>query len=161
MFAALCSKNMKYSACDYNVLSYLLDRNEISYKELIAWSYDQYTDEGIDPFIEKISLTSDLQEVIELIANEYEVYSEPEAKFLLGEAADKYFCNKINLQQAINKYLFDIDDGLLKTEKSDLYLAEDYYGWHDTPDIEAEKIALPIFKKYRPFYASKASKFKA
>jgi len=51
---------MKFSAEDYNVLSYVLKNNFMSHEQAFTWTYTQYSDQGVDPFIEKLSLASDV-----------------------------------------------------------------------------------------------------
>ena len=46
----------------------MLEKNRFTYSEVIDWAYSQYSDQGIDPFIEKIGLALDKEEIIELIA---------------------------------------------------------------------------------------------
>lgn len=151
---------MSYSASDYNILSYLLKHNLMSYDSAIAWAYAQYTDDGIDSFIEKISLAVDVAEMAELISNEFQVCGEPGGEFLVGETATMYFTNQISLNAAINRVLFDLDVDLPEKERTELYIAEDYYGWHGRPDHEALKHVLPIFERFKPVYESMVGKFK-
>ncbi|MCQ3829366.1 hypothetical protein HXX02_07900 [Microbulbifer elongatus] len=150
---------MKHSADEYNVLSYLLKKNAISYGKVIEWAYSQYTDEGVDPFVEKISLASDLSEIIEMISNEFQVYGEPGQKFLAGEAASKYSSEQISLYDAVARILFDLDLELPEEERQELYIAEDYFGWHNHAEEEAVKHVQPIFCKYRPIYEHAVAKF--
>ncbi|WP_226647323.1 hypothetical protein [Microbulbifer variabilis] len=150
---------MKYSAAEYNVLSYLLKKNVMSYEKAIEWAYSQYTDEGADPFIEKISLASDVSEMLELISNDFQVYGEPSQDFLVGEAASKYSKGQLTLYDAIQRILFDLDLELPEEDQQELYIAEDYFGWHDQAEKEAVKHVLPIFSKYRPVFESAVAKF--
>jgi hypothetical protein len=150
---------MKFAADDYNILYYLLRENSLSYDRAIEWAYSQFTDDGIDPFIEKISLATDVAEILELISNQYQVYGEPSAEFLVGEAATKFFTNQITLNEALNKVLYYIDVELPEEAKTELYIAEDYFDWHEHQETEAIKHALPVFNKYSPIYESFVSKF--
>lgn len=150
---------MKHSATEYNVLGYLLKKNIMPYEKAIEWAYSQYTDEGVDPFIERISLASDVSEILELISNEYQVYGEPSQDFLAGEAASKYSKEQLSIYDAITRILFDLDLELPKEEQQELYIAEDYFGWHDNAEKEAAKHALPIFNKYRPIYEHAVAQF--
>ena len=59
---------MNFSSHEFNILSYMLEKNRFTYSEVIDWAYSQYSDQGIDPFIEKIGLALDKEEIIELIA---------------------------------------------------------------------------------------------
>ena len=152
---------MKYNSEDYNVLSYLLGKNTLSYEDVIRWAYSQFNSSGVDPFIEKISLASDVREIIELISNEYQVYGEPCGEFLLGEIADKYLNGQININSVIHSILYVSDIELEKEEERALYIADDYFGWHDKAEYEAKKLANPILNKYRPSYICLASKFQA
>lgn len=150
---------MKFSADDYNVLSYVLKKNFMSYDQAIAWAYAQFTDQGIDPFVEKVSLASDVVEIIELISNTYQVYGEPSKGFLAGEAAKAFSENTLSLYAAISRILFDLDLELPEHERQELYIAEDYFGWHDSAESKAIVHALPLFDKYRPLYEHAVAKF--
>jgi hypothetical protein len=150
---------MEYSSSDYNILSYLLFKNQMSFNEAIDWAYRQFKADGVDPFIEKISLASDKPEIIELINNEYQVSGIPSPEYLLGEVADKYLSNQITLLEAIQAVLFDLDVDLTEKERSNLYIAEDYFGWDNDAEANALLLALPIFKKYLPDYKSAIFKF--
>lgn len=131
----------------------------MSYEKAIEWAYSQYTDEGGDPFIEKISLASDVSEIIELICNNFQVYGETTQDFLAGEAASKYSKERLSLYNAIARILFDLDLELPKEELQELYIAEDYFGWHDHAEKEAARHVLPIFNKYRPIYEYAVEQF--
>ena len=78
---------MTYTSSDYNILGYLLKKNSISYSQATEWAYSKYTDNGIDPFIEKIGFALDKEDILELIEYEHQVYGEPEPAFLVGEVA--------------------------------------------------------------------------
>jgi len=116
---------MKHSADEFNVLSYLLKKNVISYEKAIEWVYSQYTDEGGDPFVEKITLASDVSEILEMISKEFQVHGEPGQEFLAGEAASKYSNEQISLYDALARILFDLDLELSEEECQELYIAED------------------------------------
>ena len=150
---------MKFSADDYNVLSYVLKQKFMSYDQAIAWAYAQYTDDGIDPFVEKVSLASDVAEIVELISNTYQVYGEPSKEFLAGEAAKAYSDKKLSLHAAISRILFDLDLELPECERQELYVAEDYFGWHDSAETKAIVHAMPLFDRYRPIYEHAVAKF--
>ncbi len=150
---------MKFSAEDYNVLSYVLKKNFISYEQAVAWTYAQYTDHGIDPFIEKLSLASDVSEMIELISNTYQVYGEPSNEFLAGEVAKAYSEENLSLYATISRILFDLDLALPEKEKRELYIAEDYFGWHHFAESQAIVHALPLLDKYRLIYEHAVAKF--
>ena len=152
---------MKYSPEDYNFLVYLLTKNTISYKEIVDWSYTQYTDEGIDPFIEKIVLSSDLDEVVELIQDTYCVYGEVDDEILLGEIGYKYHRGDLHMGQAARVVLYDLDVKLSKEDKSNLYIADDYFDWHSTPEKVAAETVNNFFDSYRPTYETLLSKFRA
>lgn len=150
---------MKFSAEDYNVLSYVLKKNFISYEQAIAWAYAQYTDHGLDPFIEKLSLASDVAEMIELISSIYQVYGEPSNEFLAGEVAKAYSEEKLSLYVTISRILFDLDLELPEEERQELYIAEDYFGWHDSAESQAIVHAQPLLDKYRLIYENAVAKF--
>ncbi len=150
---------MKYSAEDFNILCYLLTQTEVSYESAVAWANSQYTDEGIDPFIEKIALASDVSDIVELIVSEYQVSGEPSGEFLLGEAAAKYEQGKLALGDALKRALYYMNAELPEDDLAVLYEAEDYFDWHDNPEAEAIKLAKPIFDKYMPLYERALARF--
>lgn len=150
---------MRFSTDDYNVLSYVLKKNFMSFEQAITWAYDQYTDRGVDPFIEKITLASDSAEIIELISSAYQVYGEPSSEFLAGETAKEYLEGKLSLYSAISRILFDLDLELPEDERQELYIAEDYFGWHDSAGSQASEHVTPLFDKYRPIYEHATAKF--
>lgn len=133
----------------------------MTYQEAIDWAYSKYTDSEIDPFIEKLSLATDVPEILELISNEYQVYGEPDINFLVGEVSHLYKSGKLSLYEAIHKVLFRLDVELSEGDSQNMYIAEDLFGWHKTPDAEAIKYVDPIFNKYAPYYQSAISKLSA
>ncbi|WP_020406258.1 hypothetical protein [Hahella ganghwensis] len=149
---------MKLTAADYNILSYLLKTNKMSHEQAIQWACSQYSDEGIDPFIEKLSLASDVAEILGLISDAFHVYGEPDQKFLAGEAANDYFDGNLALYKAISRLLFDL--ALAREELQPLYIAEDLFEWHDDAESEAKKHALPLFNRYRAEYLYSVGKFR-
>ncbi len=150
---------MKFGAEDYNVLSCVLKKNLMSYERAIAWAYTQYTDQGIDPFVEKLSSASDVAEMIESIRNAYQAYGEPSNEFLAGEAAKEYSDGRLSLYAAITRILFELDLELPEEERQELYIAEDYFSWHDSAESQAIVHAKPLFDKYRPIYENAVAKF--
>ena len=150
---------MTYSLNEYNILSYLLKTNSISYNQVIEWAYTNYTDQGIDPFIEKIGLAIDKEDILELIGNEYQVYGEPMPEFLIGEIAKQFSISQLTLEQAVRKILYRLDVDLPKEEEQKFYIADDYYEWHENPDQEAEKQVVPIMEKHQSTYEREIAKF--
>ncbi len=150
---------MIYTPSDYNILSYLLKKNSISYNQAIEWAYSKYTDEGIDPFIEKVGLAIDKEDILELIGNEYQVYGDPQPEFLIGEIAKQYSKSELSLEQAIRRILYRLDVVLPKEDEQEFYIADDYYDWHENPDIEAEKHVLSIMQKHQSTYEKEVAKF--
>ena len=155
----LCVFGMTYTFSDYNILSYLLKKNRITYSQAIEWAYSKYTDDGIDPFIEKIGLAIDKEDILELIGNEYQVYGDPQPEFLIGEIAKQYSMSELTLEQAVRRILYRLDVDLPKDEEQKFYIADDYYDWHDSPDIEAEKHVVPIMQKHQSTYEKEVAKF--
>jgi len=150
---------MKFSSIDYNILSYVLKNNFMSYRLAIDWAYRQYTDQGIDPFIEKISQAGDVSEIRELISNEHQVYGEPSNEFLAGETAKAYAQNQLSLHIAISRILYDLDLSLPEEERQELYIAEDYFGWHDDAENKSFEHVKPLFNKYSTAYENAIAKF--
>ena len=143
---------MELRAPEYNILSYLVQTNAMSYEQTIEWAYSQYTNKGVDPFIEKLSLAYDASELLQLISNEFQVYGEPSQDFLAGEAVRKYKRDEIKLCEAISRLLFDLDLGLSEEELQELYIAEDYFGWHERPERAAWNHVRDIFNKSHSIY---------
>ena len=104
-------------------------------------------------------MASDVSEMLELIRNEFQVYGEPSQDFLAGEAASQYSKEQLSLYDAIARIIFDLDLELPEEDRQELYIAEDYFGWHNQAEIEAEKHVLPIFSKYRLIYEHAVVRF--
>ena len=141
---------MKLSASDYNNLSYLLKKNALSHNDIVEWAYSNFTEDGVDKTLERISLTDNSRELTDLISEVFHVYGEPTSEFLAGEAAIGFFDGSCSMYDAICRLLFDLD--LEEDETKRLYIAEDYFGWHNFPEVKAIKIAKPIFLKYGAAY---------
>ncbi len=137
----------------------MLRKNRFTYSQVIDWAYSQYSDHGIDPFIEKIGLALDKEDIVELISNEFQVYGEPRPEFLTGEVVKRYESNELSLCEALRIILYDLDIELMKAKKTELYIAEDYYDWHESPDEKAKTHVEPIFKEYLPVYENEIAKF--
>jgi len=125
---------MNFSSHEFNILSYMLRKNRFTYRQVIDWAYSQYSDQGIDPFVEKIGLALDKEEIIELISNQFQVSGEPMPRFLAGEIVNRYKTNELSLCEALREILYGLDIDLAKIEETELYIAEDYYDWHESPD---------------------------
>jgi len=52
------------------VLLHLIRRGTKSFDEVTQWALNQYTNEGIDPVIEKIGIAYNEEDVIEIILDE-------------------------------------------------------------------------------------------
>ena len=105
---------------DYRVLEHLLYRRLMTYESTINWAFSQYTDDGIDPVIEKIGLAIDLDEIFSLI-NDYSQISEHEVittRFLLGEA--RAFYENPELKNRYQEPAYDLTNRYI--EESDLHL---------------------------------------
>ncbi|MGF1741914.1 hypothetical protein L4C34_12705 [Vibrio profundum] len=143
---------------DYNILSYFLRKNIVSYDQVISWAFAQHGWEASECFIEKVSVSLDANEVIDLIGDTYQVYGKPSNEFLIGEIANKYSDDKCSLYAAISHLLFDLDFGLSEREREELYLADDYFSWHDSAELKAKEHALPILHKYLSIYTLAVSR---
>lgn len=150
---------MEYSSEDYNILKYLMGTNKMPYNEVIEWAYAQYTEEGVDDFIEKITLCPDAEDLHYLLASEQHVNGVPSDEFLKGEIISMYKSHKINLGELINRFLYHEDFQFPKEEESQLYLADDYFDWHENPDKVAKPLVELIFARYLPEYEKYAKKF--
>ena len=150
---------MILSAEDYNVLSYLLKHKSISYEQAIAWVYTQFTDDDSSSFLEACSLALSPAEMVKIISQTHQVYGEPSHEFLAGEVAKQYSEGRLSLHAAISQMLFDLDLALSKEERQALYIAEDYFGWHDAAASQATEHVTPLFDRYRPIYEAAVAKF--
>ena len=150
---------MILSAEDYNVLSYLLKHNAMAYEQAIAWVYTQFAKDDSTPFLEAFSLALSPAEMVKIISQTYQVYGEPSDEFLAGEIAKQYFEGKLSLHSAISQMLFDLDLALSKEERQALYIAEDYFSWHEAAASQAIEHVMPLFDRYRPIYEAAVAKF--
>lgn len=140
----------------------MIDRNIVSVKEGVEWGYSLYTDEGAPEWVEKLVLSEDKYEFIDILKLKFKLDGHLTFEQKAGEVAFRYKTGEINLYTAINELLFDLypDDKELEKEKSKLYLAEDYYGWEDNidPDIKALEEAGEIIDKYHQAYITSYEK---
>ena len=150
---------MKLHASEYNIFCYLLETNTISHARAVEWAYNQYHNEGVEPFIERIALTTDSAEIRELISNTFQVYGTPEKEFLSGEVVEKFYSKRLSLYEAMARILFDLRPEMAKEDEQKLYIAEDYFGWHRNAEEEALKVVQEIFKKYHTIYTNAVSTF--
>ena len=143
---------------EINLFAHLVKDNYISLEQAINWCYKQYTETGAPHWIEALTLTTDKSEFLEIISTKFDLYGELSFDFMAGEAVYKYKKGEVDLYQTISFLLFDlfIEEENSK-EKSDLYLAEDYYGWHKAPDAEALKVISKTFEKYYLIYNNSRS----
>ena len=149
---------MKYTDTDNNLLAHLIECNNFTYERATEWACTQYTDNGIEPWIEKIVLANDASEILEILRENFEISIDKYTDLKAGRVAVEYFDQKINLQTAIHRLLHgDLIEN--KNEKSDLYVAEEYFNWHENPEKQAIKIVKPILKKYLSLYENSYCKF--
>jgi len=152
---------MKLTHDDLNLFSALIENNSISVKDAIDWGYSQYTNEGAPNWLENFVLSGDKFELLDILKNEFNVYGELTLEQQIGEVIHRYLTNRINLHQAINELLYDVYpyDDATKKEKSELYIADDFFDWHETPEKEALKTISFIFDKYYPKFAESYNNF--
>jgi len=126
-------------ARDYRVLEHLIYRGFMTYESTITWAFNQYTDDGIDPIVEKIGLAIDLDEILSLI-NDYSKISKHEVittQFLLGEARAFYENPKLRgrYQEPVydvkDRYVEEYDIHLPFSERSTLLSITNYFGDYD------------------------------
>ena len=143
---------MNYTSKEYNFLLYVMSKNIMTYQEVLEWSYTQYTDDGIDPFIEKIVLSSDSEEVFQLVRNTFQVYGEISEELQIGEVASNFSNGKISLCKAVREILFGLDVELNKKDQELLYLADHLYDCYgnesDAIENEVENVLKPYALKY-------------
>jgi len=152
---------MVYNKNDINLLASFVRRNIVTANEVNDWCYSQYTDEGAPEWIEKMALATDRQEILDIISAEFGVYGELKFEYQVGEIVYEYKNGLLTLHQAIYALLYDVypDDETLKSEKSKLYIADDYYEWHKNPDSAAKQEVQEIFEKYYNKYANSRKLF--
>ena len=150
---------MKLSALEYNILSYLLSTNVISHNGAVEWAFNQYSNNGVDPFVEKITLTIDSSEIRHLISDTFQAYGEPSKDFLFGETVEQFIRKQLSLNEAINRVLFDIEPNMTKEDEQKMYIAEDYFSWQKNAESEALKLVRDVFHKYHAIYKSAVSTF--
>jgi hypothetical protein len=153
---------MEYTDEDISIFADLIQANDISVADAIDWAYSQYTDVGVEPWIEELSLALDKKEVLEILRKNFNFNENISNEALAGKVAHDYFQKRTGLQETISRLLFDIlIDTDLDQEKTNLYVAEDYFGWHQNPEVEALKVARPILEKYSTKYEQARRKFSA
>jgi len=87
------------------------------------------------------------------------VYGKPSKEFLAGEISKKYYDNDINLRDVIIQYLHVIELDLDSEESTKLYIADDYFDWHTSPETHAMQIVLPFIERYLPEFELSINKF--
>lgn len=151
---------MNYTDTDISVLAEMIRNNDISVEKVIEWAYSQYTNEGVEPWIEKITLSQDKADLLEVIRDNFRIDEELSSEVKAGKVAFDYFKNNIGLAAALRALLYDVFiDNNINEELKQLAIAEDYYDWHDNPNSEALKIAKPILEKYLDYYEPSHRKF--
>ena len=151
---------MSYTDTDINILADLIRTNGLSLAEVIDWAYSQYAEESIEPWIEKLSLANDKKEALEILQNNFNITEELGQEILAGKVAFEYFQKKTDLHETLSRLLFDIFSGSeLNEEKTDLYMAEDFFRWHHQAESEALKVAKPVLEKYAARYKEARERF--
>ena len=155
-------EKMIFTDTDISIFAKLIQANDISVAGAINWAYSQHTDDGAEPWIEELAIAHDKEEVLSILRNSFSVSEHLSNQVIAGKVAFEYFQKKVGLHEAISRILFDIFiDTELGEEKTNLYIAEDFFGWHQQPEIEALKIAKPILIKYATIYEHSHNKFSA
>ncbi len=153
-------KRMSYSDADISIFANLIQANDISVSQVNDWAYAQYTNEGVEQWIEELALANDKQEVLETLRKNFNVSEKLGLEVLAGVAASDYFRNKVGLHETLSRLLFDIFiDSEMNEEKANLYLAEDFFGWHQQAESEALEVSKPILEKYAATYEESRKKF--
>ena len=152
---------------DCHTLAYLLKEEVLSFEQVISWSLSQYSDQGIDPFIEKIGSAIDLDNLYEILSSRGENHQVSDA-FIVGAGATQYI--KTQDSSIMNDLVHD-SNGDIDLPKDDLEILLDAWGYgicySDYPLSEAEqnnyeekkKNALPILEKYVSVYEQAIEKF--
>ncbi len=153
---------MNYTETEINILADLIKSNYLSVEKTLEWAYSQYTDNGVEAWIEKVSLSYDKSDILEVLRNNFIIKEELGTDIQAGKIAFQYYKKEINLETAISNLLYDVFfDSEVDEEKSNLYIAEDLFGWHKSAENEAFFIVKPILEKYLVFYESAFNKFSA
>lgn len=143
-----------------NVFYYLVDTKKMNHKECVKWAYSRYEDDGVLDWIEKVALSDWLVEVKEILRENFSIQSLSKS-LLIGEVAMNYFDKEISANFAVRK-IFDLLSGLEEwndEEKSQVYIMDDYYDWHDNPDSVVVTILEPLLKKYEASFKEKFGVF--
>ena len=153
---------MNYTDADISILAHMIKNNDISVEEVIEWAYSQYTDNGVEPWIEKVTLALDKSDLLDVLRDNFRISEELEPEVRAGKIAHDYFQEKLSLMDALRALLYDVFiDSEINEEKKQLYIAEDYFEWHESPNTEALKMAQPILEKYLDKYELSHRKFGA
>lgn len=154
---------MKKNITDYeaSILYYLIEKLELSHEDFIHWAYAQYEDDGVLHWIESATLTISLSEVKDLLDDEFNLSRDLEYAFLTGEIAYKYSNGSISDYEAVKRlnYFCNETDWTFK-EKENIYLMEDYYGWHKNPSSIVKPMLTEFLPKYELIYRKHIRVFK-
>lgn len=124
---------------DYWVLKHLIDRGQMTFKDLESWAFNQYTDDGIDPAIEQLGLAIDFDEAKTMLderLDSAEYLNTISAEFLLGEARTFYLDPNLNKHYRHPVYNLSERDGveiqLPELERNLILDVTNFYGEYDS-----------------------------
>ena len=162
--------SMKPGDHDSKVLAYLLRTEKMTFKDAESWAFSQYTDNGIDPFIEQIGLAIDIDDLYELLKqNGFNMSYE----FIIGEAAAEYMefgCLNL-IEDFVGEFIWVSGPNEIELPDEVMILCNSYKKYYNSMDAEClddivEKyrkqwleITLDLFEKYLPFYKKSVAKF--
>ena len=161
--------HMKRGDDEALALGHLIYHGVLSFDDAVSWAFDQYTDNGIDPFIEKVGLAIDLDEMYEILG--WSHFGQHRDEFLVGEAASKFYeiGDLSSIMYIARRGGAGVNDiSLPEDEAITLYEAVRIYdAYREGATDEAiqekydllEKISLKLFDKYYPTYKNAVSRF--
>jgi len=150
-------------------LAHLLYTGVLSFDDVVEWAFEQYTDKGIDPYIEKIGLAIDIEEMYEILGSHG--CGHPRDEFWIGAAASEYYkSGSLDLILALgHRGGWGINEiNLPKDEANKLYDAVQTYDLYleDCTDEAIQEqyerlrnISLELFDKYHPIYKKAVARF--
>ncbi len=69
----------------------MVKTNELSVEKVIEWAYSQFTDKGVEPWIEKITLALDKSDVLDVLNNNFKINEKLSIEIQAGKIADMIF----------------------------------------------------------------------
>jgi len=99
-------KYMNYSETDINILADMVKCNDLSVERVVEWAYSQYSDNGVEPWVEKITLASDKLDVLDVLRNNFHIHEELSYEIHAGKISFEYFHKKVSLEVTLSRLLY-------------------------------------------------------